>query len=176
MQNLSTQAKGFAKIHHGEQKRRYTDEPYCVHPQAVAEIVSLVIDSTDEMVAAAHLHDLVEDVPLVTHGLIERTFGPIVFTYVYFLTDISRPEDGNRYARKEIDLVHNVSGPAEVHTIKVADLIDNSHSIRAHDPNFAVIYMHEMERSVDALWAADESLKIVARKIIATHKEEKELV
>ena len=43
------------------QKRKYTGDDYIVHPAEVAHIVDQVPGSTDEMVAAAWLHDVVED-------------------------------------------------------------------------------------------------------------------
>ena len=42
----------FATKAHSSQKRKYTGEPYIVHPIAVSEIVKTV-PHTDEMVAAA---------------------------------------------------------------------------------------------------------------------------
>ena len=44
------------------QKRKYTGEPYIVHPAEVAKIVAGVPGSTPDMVAAAWLHDVVEAV------------------------------------------------------------------------------------------------------------------
>ena len=53
-----------ARAHEG-QVRKYTGEPYLTHPFAVAGLVRSVTDDED-MVAAAILHDVVEDsdVPL----------------------------------------------------------------------------------------------------------------
>lgn len=45
------------------QVRKYTGEPYINHPAAVAELVSSV-PHTPEMLAAAWLHDTVEDTPI----------------------------------------------------------------------------------------------------------------
>ena len=45
---------------HGEQRRKYTGEPYVLHPVGVSKIVETV-SHTPEMIAAALLHDVVED-------------------------------------------------------------------------------------------------------------------
>jgi (p)ppGpp synthase/HD superfamily hydrolase len=58
------------------QRRKYTGEPYIVHPIAVAELVRSV-PHTPEMIAAAYLHDVVEDTP-VTIEEIREEFGPQV--------------------------------------------------------------------------------------------------
>ena len=131
----------FATKAHGDQKRKYTNDPYIVHPIAVSEIVKTVAH-TDEMVAAALLHDVVEDTD-VTLDQIKDKFGSKVAELVGWLTDISRPEDGNRKTRKTLDREHSAQAPAEAQTIKVADLIHNTDSIERHDPSFWKIYKQE---------------------------------
>src|SRR5210317_2166475 len=114
----------FATKAHGDQKRKYTNDPYIVHPIAVSEIVKTVAH-TDEMVAAALLHDVVEDTD-VTLDQIKDKFGSKVAELVGWLTDISRPEDGNRKTRKTLDREHSAEAPADAQTIKLADLIHNT--------------------------------------------------
>lgn len=44
------------------QKRKYTGEPYIVHPVEVCDIITHNVEwSNDEMCCAALLHDVVED-------------------------------------------------------------------------------------------------------------------
>ena len=100
----------FATMAHGDQKRKYTGEPYIVHPIAVSEIVKTV-PHTDEMIAAALLHDVVEDTPFTIDDINDR-FGNKVAELVSWLTDVSRPEDGNRKTRKSLDREHIVEAPA----------------------------------------------------------------
>ena len=55
-------ARQFAQQAHAafDQRRKYTGEPYIVHPAEVARLVASV--SNDEaMICAAWLHDVVED-------------------------------------------------------------------------------------------------------------------
>jgi len=125
------------------QKRKYTGEPYIVHPRRVAAMVAVVIDDP-EVVAAALLHDVVEDTP-VTLTDIEREFGPRVAGFVDDLTDVSTHRDGNRERRKAKDREHTRCARPESKTVKLADLIDNARSITEHDPDFALVYLREKE-------------------------------
>ena len=59
------------------------------------------------------------------------------------LTDISKPFDGNRKTRKEIDRRHLKFATPTAKTIKLADLIDNSKTIVKYDEKFAPVYMAE---------------------------------
>ncbi|MDX2458221.1 MAG: HD domain-containing protein, partial [Gammaproteobacteria bacterium] len=85
-------------------RRKYNNEPYHVHLSAVAKLVASVTDDT-EMVAAAWLHDTVEDTQATLED-IEAEFGVPVAELVEELTDVSKPGDGNRVRRKQIDLRH----------------------------------------------------------------------
>ena len=152
----------FATKAHGSQKRKYTGEPYIVHPIAVSEIVKTV-PHTDEMVAAALLHDVVEDTP-VTIQEIETKFGSKVAELVGWLTDTSRPEDGNRKTRKSIDRLHSADAPAEAQTIKLADLIHNTASIEKHDPSFYKVYKQEKIALLDVLTKGDITLRKIAQQ------------
>ncbi len=154
--SIEKYALRFATQAHNGQTRKYSGEPYIVHPMAVAEIVRNVPHSS-EMIAAALLHDTVEDTS-VTLFDIKENFGAKVVTLVAWLTDISTPFHGNRSARKELDRHHLALAPAEVKTIKLADLIDNSESIRKHDPDFWRVYRAEKIRLLEVLKEGDESL------------------
>jgi len=139
------------------QKRKYTGEPYIVHPAEVASIVASVPGSTPDMVAAAWLHDVVEDTGC-TFTDIHMAFGADIAALVGWLTDVSRPEDGKRAVRKAIDREHTAQAPAEAQTIKLADLISNSKSIMAHDPGFAKTYLEEKRLLLEVLSKGDPEL------------------
>ena len=139
------------------QKRKYTGEPYIVHPAEVASIVASVPGSTPDMVAAAWLHDVVEDTGC-TFTDIHMAFGIDIATLVGWLTDVSRPEDGKRAVRKAIDRAHTAQAPAEAQTIKLADLISNSKSIVQHDPGFAKTYLEEKRLLLEVLTKGDPGL------------------
>lgn len=160
--SLFDRAVIFATRAHRKQVRKYTGEPYIMHPLAVAEIVRTVEGHTEEMLAAAVLHDVVEDTD-VTIDEICNQFGPVVGMYVEYCTDISTPEMGNRKVRKDMDAWHYSRGPAESQTIKVADLIHNTSDISKHDPRFWNVYKHEKWYCLNLLTKADPDLWQQAR-------------
>ena len=138
------EAKMFATAAHAAvgQKRKYSGDDYIIHPQRVAAIVEKH-GGTDEMIAAAWLHDTVEDTD-VTPELITEMFGDEVASIVEGLTDVSLPSDGNRAKRKSIDRMHSASASTEAQFVKCADIIDNSWDIADNDPSFAKVYKSEV--------------------------------
>jgi (p)ppGpp synthase/HD superfamily hydrolase len=159
-------ARVFATAAHAAvaQLRKYTFEPYIVHPADVVRIVSTV-EHTDEMLAAAWLHDVVEDTG-VTIETIRSEFGESVAELVGWLTDVSRPEQGNRATRKAIDRAHSAAAPAAAQTIKLADLISNTKSIVDHAPGFAKTYLEEKRLLLEVMTKGDPVLMTEARKNI----------
>ncbi len=156
MEEKLQEAIKFATEAHGDQKRKYTGEPYITHPIAVMEIVREV-PHTEEMLMAAVLHDTVEDTP-VTIEDIKTKFGTKVAELVNGLTDVSRPEDGNRKTRKAMDRAHLAKQNAEVQTIKLADLIHNTMSIGLYDPHFYKVYKEEKIKILDVLKLGNQTL------------------
>jgi (p)ppGpp synthase/HD superfamily hydrolase len=154
----------FATEAHGSvrQLRKYTGEPYINHPIAVAELVRSNFGNTPEMIAAALLHDTIEDTK-VTLEDIDKEFGSVVRDLVFWLTDISIPEDGNRSVRKEIDRIHISKAPREAKTIKLADIIDNTKTIAAYDPKFWQVYREEKIKLLEVLSEGAESLYNIAK-------------
>jgi len=161
--SLEFEARIHASYWHRNQKRKYTGEPYIVHPAEVASIVRTV-PHTEEMLAAAWLHDVVEDCG-VNRGSINEHFGATVSVLVCRLTDISQLSDGNRAVRKAMDRQHSAEGCAEAQTVKLADLISNSRSILAYDPNFAVRYMREKRALLTVMTKGDPTLWAEADRI-----------
>ena len=147
------------------QRRKYTNEPYIVHPAEVVRIVAGVPGATPDMVAAAWLHDVVEDTGC-TFTDVHMAFGIDIATLVGWLTDVSKPEDGNRAYRKAIDRVHTAEAPAEAQTIKLADLISNSRSIMAHDPAFARTYLEEKRLLLAVMTRGDAGLHAEASRYV----------
>ncbi|WP_404478674.1 HD domain-containing protein [Novosphingobium sp. BL-52-GroH] len=139
--DLVEAALEFARAAHAEvgQRRKYTGEPYIVHPVEVMTLVRKA-GGTAEMQAAALLHDVVED----THRTIDEfagKFGEKVALLVYELTEPL--SEGNRAARKAREAMRLGSVSPEAQTIKCADLISNMRSIAQHDPAFAKVYFVE---------------------------------
>lgn len=136
--------------------RKYTGEPYAVHPASVAAMVA-EIGGTEDMVCAAWLHDIVEDCPKVNVDLLERSFGTHVMLLIHGVTKVSR-EGEPRRTRIAADLAHYASGTAEMQTLKCADRIDNVRTVVMHGPEFAKIYMLETRDLLAALTRAHPEL------------------
>jgi (p)ppGpp synthase/HD superfamily hydrolase len=166
MSSLEERARDFATAQHAaiDQRRKYTGEPYIHHPAAVAELVRSV-PHTEEMIAAAWLHDTVEDTS-ATLDEVRARFGDAVAALVEHLTDVSKPEDGNRAQRKAIDLAHTAKASPDAKTVKLADLIDNSRSILERDPEFARVYIEEKRRLLEVLREGDPTLYSMANRIV----------
>lgn len=97
MKTLIEKADTFAERAHAGQVRKYTGIPYITHPRAVAALVQTV-PHDDEMIAAALLHDVVEDCG-VDFETIRIHFNSRVADIVRDLTEVSKPSDGNRAHR-----------------------------------------------------------------------------
>lgn len=147
------------------QVRKYTDEPYIVHPIEVMEMVKN-FDHTEDMLVAAVLHDVVEDTE-ITLELVQSMFGDNVADLVFWLTDASKPEDGNRNTRKAIDRAHIAKAPREAQTIKLCDVCSNISSIVEHDTDFAVVYLKEKEKLLEVIKRADQNAISHARNTLA---------
>ncbi len=159
------------------QKRKYTNDDYIVHPVNVAYLVKL-FGGSDEMIAAAYLHDVIEDVQPFNSdycfGHIATLCGIDVACFVLELTDVTGFLDGNRETRKQIERERVSKTTKEAKTIKLADLIDNCLTIVEYDKNFSRIYLREKEKLLEVLkdcshpmiWDLANDLLIRNKKII----------
>ena len=167
MQSLEEQARRYATEVHAAagQRRKYTDEPYIVHPAAVVELVRSVTDN-EQMLAAAWLHDTVEDT-CTTLDDIARQFGDEVASLVSMLTNKKQPQAKNRAARKVAHFRHTAQAAPEAQTIKLADVIDNTRAIVQYDPHFARLYLVEKQVQIGLLQQGDATLWRQAQATIA---------
>ena len=166
MEDLVRKARRYATEAHSRinHRRKYSLEPYDVHLKDVADIVASVTDD-QEMIAAAWLHDVVEDTP-ASFIDVEREFGHDLAELVGELTDVSRPSDGNRATRKAIDRARLAGVSRRAKTIKLADLIDNCRDVCGHDPEFARVYLTEMASLLEVLGDGDQTLYSRARTML----------
>jgi (p)ppGpp synthase/HD superfamily hydrolase len=167
--SLVQRAKDYAAEAHEGQERKYTGVPYIIHPIEVMGIV-MSVEHDDAMLAAALLHDVVEDTD-VTIEEVEAEFGTDVAGLVSDLTDVSNPEDGNRKLRKALDREHSAKSSARAQTIKLADLISNSMDIVKHDPTFAKLYMQEKLLLLGVLTRGNQILLARALRLTADYYE-----
>jgi (p)ppGpp synthase/HD superfamily hydrolase len=154
-------ARDFAIYAHGAQERKYTGDPYWYHLQEVAYEVALYGFAADA-ICAAWLHDVVEDTE-VTLEVISKSFNPHIVQLVRDLTDVSRPEDGNRAKRKAIDRAHSSAASYIGQSIKYADILSNAKDIAKHDPDFAKVYGNECRLLLQVMNAGHTSLYQRAR-------------
>ena len=166
--NLVERADAFAEAAHAsiDHRRMYGGEPYIVHPREVVQILRkfAVNPVTEEMLAAALLHDTVEDTP-ATIEQIRDEFGDLVADLVSDLTDVAVKSDGNRKARMEINLTHTAAASAEAHTIKCADIVSNAPGITANNPGFARKWLAEAEAKLAVCGDADPGLLAEAQRV-----------
>ena len=144
-------ALDFALEAHGDQWRRSGD-PYIMHPCSVARILAEELDIRNpEILAAALLHDTVEDVEYVTGEVIRSKFGPNVEAIVEGCTKVTH-YTGDRQTFKK--LVHRkiFSGAAAKLEVMLVKLADRLHNLRT----LSSMPRHKRQK------IADETLDIYA--------------
>lgn len=136
---------------HSQQKRRYTDDPYIIHPLSVASIVENAFPDNMVMMQSALLHDVIEDCGKTYHDIYEIA-GLYVATIVdKFLTDqftSKKYPNHNRKERKKMEHSkwdHPISYAMkeDASFVKLADLYDNSITIKEYDKTFWKVYVEE---------------------------------
>ncbi len=166
MMSIAFEAMCYAREAHAGQRRKYTNAPYFDH---LAEVVGISMSvgwhhvsiHPDAAMAVAWLHDAVEDQGK-TLGEIHGLFGDKVAEGVALLSDL---ETGNRAARKAASRARLAAAPGWVQTIKLADLISNTHSIVEHNPSFARVYLAEKIELLKVMRRGDPRLHRMAEQI-----------
>ncbi|MDI1303291.1 MAG: RelA/SpoT family protein, partial [bacterium] len=111
---------------HKEQRRK-SGEAYIFHPIAVAKIVASEIGLGATSIAAALLHDVVEDTPMTVQD-IERLFNPKVAQLVEGLTKISMVQkdlNASLQAENFRKMILTLNDDVRVILIKLADRLHN---------------------------------------------------
>lgn len=124
---LVTRAAHFAAAAHGTQTRKGTGLPYIVHPAEVAEMAAGLPYATPELVAAAWLHDVIEDTT-VDAGVLAGVFGEAVAGVVVELTNQFTKDahpDKNRKERKRLEFERLATVSREAKVLKMLDRISN---------------------------------------------------
>lgn len=170
--SLISDAARMASIAHAGQYRKYShsNEPYVTHPMRVAGRVSLVEGATHEMIAAAWLHDTIEDTEVTSEELL-KGFPPSVVKMVEELTNPSIPFKGelNRAARRKMDHEHLAKVSREAKIIKLADRIDNLSDLGPDSDvpeGFKKLYLKESETLLEALRGVDDGLEMLLESLI----------
>ncbi|MCF6297757.1 MAG: RelA/SpoT family protein [Flavobacteriaceae bacterium] len=114
-------------------QRRKTGEPYIFHPIAVAKIVANEIGLGAPSIAAALLHDVVEDTKY-THTDIEQLFGKTIAKIVNGLTKISRlkkEQNISIQAENFRKMLLTLNDDVRVILIKIADRLHNMQTLKS---------------------------------------------
>ncbi|MGG1676039.1 HD domain-containing protein [Neobacillus sp. NRS-1170] len=114
-----------ASIAHQNQCRKNTDIPYIAHPAAVGMLV-LKAGYSDDVVAAAILHDTVEDTELTLEDIV-REFGAKIAEIV---AGCSEPDKSLSWkARKEHTIEFLKTASVGIRAVACADKLHNIRSI-----------------------------------------------
>ncbi|MWB95327.1 RelA/SpoT family protein [Flavobacterium sp. GA093] len=117
---------------HKEQRRK-SGEAYIFHPIAVAKIVASEIGLGATAIAAALLHDVVEDTPITVED-IERLFNPKVAQLVEGLTKISMVQkdlNASMQAENFRKMILTLNDDVRVILIKLADRLHNMQTMES---------------------------------------------
>ena len=125
--SLILRAAETAAVAHAGQLRR-SGEPYITHPIAVAGIVAdLGLDA--QTVAAALLHDAVEDTGITTE-VIDRDFGPAVALIVDGVTKLDRLQFDSKEAQQAATVRKMLVAMANDWRVLIIKLADRLHNMR----------------------------------------------
>lgn len=169
--NLILTAAALAVRAHEGQKRKYNGRPYVTHPARVAGRVGLLPDVTEEMVAAAYLHDVLEDTTM-TRDEIERATSPQVGFYVDWMTNKSKGLSLPRAERKAMDRKRLMEAPIQVKQIKLIDRIDNLTEMAGAKDDFKKVYAEESIQLAEAIGSGPlgEELMSLAKELLGGSK------
>jgi (p)ppGpp synthase/HD superfamily hydrolase len=119
-----------AGAHSGQTRRSHGQTPYIVHPRGVRSLLESVGVTHTPTLAAALLHDTVEDTP-VTPAQLEDEFGVEIARIVAELTD---DKSLSREARHAIQAKHAPSMSLPAACVKIADRTYNLRDFNSEKP------------------------------------------
>lgn len=151
-ENLIRKAFNFAYEAH-KNDLRASGEPYFDHPYEVAMIIAKEIPLDDVSIAAALLHDVIEDNSEITYEMITEHFGKTIADIVDGVTkigklgqkqdgnknkslndcgtiDVTRPDQAENYRKLLLSMVQDI----RVILVKFADRLHNMRTLEFLDP------------------------------------------
>ena len=144
---LILRATKFAALKHRDQRRKdHASSPYIIHPVTVANELTQAGVTDPEVIAAALLHDTLEDTETTPEELTEQ-FGERVCSMVKELTD---DKDLDKQLRKQLQIEHAPDLSTGAALVKICDKIANvTDVIHSPPPDWSI------ERRTQYLdWAA----------------------
>ncbi len=153
--HLWQEAAAFAARAHLNHVRKDRRTPYVSHPVRVALTVALVFGFPEEtLVAAALLHDVLEDAPRDYDDLAER-FGRDVADLVACVSKDARLPEPQREQEYDERLR---AGPWQARLIKLADVYDNLQDLDTSDDGSRPRMLDRARRALE-LAAGDPQLR-----------------
>ena len=163
---LINRAKELATRWHLGQTRKYNGAPYIMHPERVAARVAALPNASAVMIAAAWLHDTVEDCGISPEAIAHELgpeHGPAVAGLVDELTNKSKSLTPMppRAERKRIDRERLRAASPGAKRIKMVDRLDNLRDLAqvAGQEAFLALYRAESLDLLQAVGDADPSLR-----------------
>ena len=133
--DLIRSAFRFAEEHHRGQNRK-DGSPFVTHPLAVAQIVAEELHLDSESIAAALLHDTIEDTS-ATHEDIARCFSPTIADIVEGVSKLTRVQAASK-AEEQMENLRKMllamSKDIRVILIKMADRLHNMRTMEYQTP------------------------------------------
>ena len=131
MSDLIERAERFARVcHAGQCRKGAAREPYSIHLEEVSYLVE-AWGGSEEAVAAAWLHDTIEDCPPTSYEDLMSLFGKKVADLVAELTDDKSLE---KQARKQLQIENAPKKSPEAALIKLADKSSNVGALAGSPP------------------------------------------
>ncbi|MFN3992805.1 MAG: HD domain-containing protein [Tabrizicola flagellatus] len=130
--------------HAGQVRKGVAQEPYVTHLAEVANLTR-TFGGSDEAIAAAWLHDTVEDCGVQPETLL-REFGADVARIVAALTD---DKSLPKAERKRLQVLHAPGKDADAALVKLCDKISNVASLAKSPP----VHWDQARRSAYVDWA-----------------------
>ena len=137
--SIVDRARLVARAAHKGQK--YGEQPYTIHLEDVVRRVKQI--TTDpEVIAAAWLHDSVEDSPLVTIDDIRKMFGSRVADLVWAVTN-----QGDDRAAKIASVIEKIPKTPGAELVKSADRLSNASASKA-EKKMSLYIMYRDEQAL----------------------------
>lgn len=169
--NMILEAAQLAALAHKGQNRKFghSNDPFIFHPMRVAGRIAIHPAANEEMVAAAYLHDVLEDTDVSEMDLSDVFPYPVVYL-VAQLTNPSKQMAGvTRAEKKAADREHLKHVSVRAKMIKLVDRIDNVREVVTDPeapPDFVKIYRAESLLLLEALKGTDAELEAELAKLL----------
>lgn len=144
--SIANRAKEFAIAKHANQK--YAEYPYSYHLDRVSQLLAEFGYAGDEsIVAAAWLHDTLEDTP-TTYDMLVSEFGIEIAEIVFAVTS----EPGENRAAKFRNTAPKIKSNKKALVVKLADRIANTEASLETNPKLYKMYVKEFSLFKELLY------------------------